>query len=369
MTLKEDYGRETLKRRYWPLPSIEFRAIAFLAPNSVELVALAADGKSLWLFDGLTGALKPLWRDETLKVTAIRVLDSGLILFGTFDGRLLKLSSKGSEAIVLSRIDDPILFIADEDSFVDSAGRLVWKSKVVLDDGVLQPSGLFHSKKGCSSLLLIKHRTIYAFDTAKRSLKTARLECEGVFCAAALLNDGILFVSTDSGAHFTFDPADGSLKQISSEESEDDDSENDQVESDLESAVESAANSVKSERIFSVIQNQNDALVLKVDSIHKHAWLETVKLNNTDGPVSSSSKAIPAVLGTVQVICPLCSDSRPQSRPLNASQCSNGHPLTICSMTQEITSEIGVFRCRDCNSAYSTNPSAACNFCSGLLTK
>ena len=339
-----------------------------MAPNSVELLALAADGKSLSILNALTGELSPFWRDESIEITSIAIFKDGVVLFGTFDGRIFRMSKAASSVTQINStaVDCPVLFIESAECFVDSAGRLHWHSKIVLDDGVLQPCGLFHSKS-TSSLLLVKHGTIYSFNTADSSLKTVKLDAGSVFCAATLLNDETLFASTDSGDHFTFDLTEGSLKRISTELPESDDS--DSEESDSEIFIESKISSVKSERIFAVLPNQNDALVLKVDSTLKRAWIETIKLPNNRAIVDDKQGKVPIEFEKVQIICPLCADSRSQSLPLNSSKCSEGHPLTICSIEKGPCRDVSVFRCRECNAAYSSIPSGACGFCNSLLTK
>ena len=356
-----------MKRRFWP--TIDFRAIHYLAPNRVELLALEANGEAIWLFESLTGALKPFWADSTANVTAITVLDDCQILLGTFDGRLIKLNEAG-ESQLIAQIDCPLLLIANEDAFVDSSGRLYWKSRVVLDDGVLQPCGLFLSKSAFS-LFLIKHRTIYTFNILSESVSSVKLDSDGVFCAATLLNHRILLLATDSNHFYTFDHAEGYLKRINALESDSSDSESSNSDdSESETISESKTISLKSERIFSIITNQtqNDPIVLKVDSIHKRAWLESVKLTCEFVKTINQIPPITITFEKVPVICPLCPNSRPQTLPLNSSKCSKGHPLTICAIKKEIVSDLNVFRCRNCNAAYSCNPFTACIFCSSLLT-
>ena len=350
----------TLKRRFWPT-SIEFRAIHYLAPNSVELLALEANGQTVWLFNTLTGEMKHFWSDSTLEITAI-CLAKDYLLMGTFDGRILKYSD--SQAQLINQIDCPILLIVDQGTFADSSGRLYHKSKLILDDGVLQPCGLFLSKS-TNSLILVKHRTIYLFNTVNESMNTLNLDSEGVFSAATLLNDKILLVATDSGLLYTVDPTEFRLQPLESELSDDSDESESEENSDTETDLKLVANSVKSERIYSIFAQNNTPIVLKVDSIHKRAWLEHIKfpLNHV-----ARKQASPLNFEMIPVICPLCTDSFAQSLPLNASKCSKGHPLTICAIKKELINSVHVFRCRDCKVAYSTNPHSSCKFCSGLLT-
>ena len=350
----------TLKRRFWPT-SIEFRAIHYLAPNSVELLALESNRQTVWLFDTLTGEMKPFWSDSTLEITAI-CLAKDYLLLGTFDGQIIKYSA--SQAQLITQIDSPILLIVDQGIFADSSGRLYYKSKLILDDGVLQPCGLFLSKS-TNSLILIKHRTIYLFNTVNETMNTLNLDAEGVFSATTLINDKLLFVATDSGNFYTVDPTDFRLQPLESELSDESDESESEENSDTETEIKFVTNSVKSERIYSVFAQNNTPIMLKVDSIHKRSWLEHIKFPLN--PVIHKQRS-PLNLEMVPVICPLCTDSLAQSLPLNSSKCSKGHPLTICVIKKELVNSVHVFRCRDCKAAYSTNPHSSCKFCSGLLT-
>ena len=416
-----------MKRRFLaPLP--EFRSILYTSSNSVTLVCLSSDGRCIYLLCTLQGTLKVLHkinndneRISSDKITAIKVVKGDRLVYGTFNGQIKIVDLKTGNVIedenrARYNSDQPILQIANENVHVDSDGKLFVNGLIVLDDGILQPCGLFiDDKSEIHSIYLVKFRTIYKYEILSKQLQTFNLDSSvcGYFCAIEIFIESIdgsavnyadtftfkttfLILITDQGELFALssdndDNETFSIKKISSSQSleqcpsqddnesesenenENDDSEYANENNDTESSFEKK---IDQYRIFGLIKYprgnekyNNHLIKLNVNLLQKRAHLEVIKhgisINN------NISDDVIVEFPLVKVVCPLCtsaSSTRTQTLPLNTLSCLQGHPLTICSLSATPIPSITSFRCRSCGAAYSCNPNR-CHFCPGLLTK
>lgn len=352
-----------MKRRFFPLEQ-EFRAITYTSPNSVQMICLASDGHSIWLFDALEGNLKLLFERSTDKFTTIQMKNETELLIGTFNGEIVTKSLQNDSLESQKYSEFPIISICNDlNHFFDSQGRLFSNGKVISDDGILQPCRLL---KSLDNLFFVKHCSIYIFDNNDKHLKTT--QTTGLICAAELNQEGNLIISTATSQIFLLD-GDFNLKELSKNNSEaQEDSEDENGDSQDESDLETE-DLTKSEQVYSLIQspNSSDMLVLKVDSINKRSWIETISASASATSQTPNNHTSDTPHQTAKIICPLCCDKKQQTLPLNTSKCTKGHPITICAQTGNLITT-KCFRCRDCSCAFSTNPET-CPFCKGLITK
>lgn len=430
-----------MKRRFFStLP--EFRSISYTQINSVSLVCLTSDGKALFLLCTLQGSLRLLYKhnDDSngidCKLTAIKVIKGNRVVVGTFEGKIkiIDLSTgkeliENQKAVPIGPISThPILQIATENIFVDSAGKLFDSEQLILNDGILQPCGLFIDDTD-QSIYLVKFRSIYRYScrneqdqeqrkeqrkktqqdlnepSLPRKLQLQKFTLEpsvnGYFCASELFIDDrvSLVAATDYGELFILkNTPTWSLQKLSPikplqlsqvdcelDNSSNTDSENDSdvvPESDNHNETENDTNilsKLEQFQVFGLIKhpsqpNNNSFIILNVNSLQKRANLEVVRLDLDSNAVDSNSNTPQQdqiKFPLAKIICPLCSTaSAAQTLSLDAFTCLQGHPITICSLSSTLIPSITSFRCRSCQAAYSPSfDPISCRFCSGLLTK
>lgn len=335
----------------------EFRAIIYTATNSSELICLSADGQSIWSFDAIDGILKLVLQSATDKFTSIHMKSGTELLIGTFNGEIITKSLQTDDLQDTKKYSEfPILEICNE-YFFDSQGRLFSDEKIIFDDGILQPCRILKSSK---HLLLVKHASIYIFDSNEFVTKLTHNE---LLSAAELDQNGNLIICTDRGSLLTLDGL--KLKDLNLKaETQESDDENEENAEDSEDSDQEISD--KSERIFSLIKHPNTAeiLILKVDAINKRAWIEEASISG----VTSNTKTLPKTkltADTADVTCPLCNEL--QNLLISTNSCLKGHPITICSQTKQLIIK-KCYTCRSCNSSFTTNPKT-CPYCKGLITK
>ena len=361
---------QSIKRRFFPLEQ-EFRAIVYTGGDSVQLICLSADGKSIWSFDAIDGILKVVLQSSNCKFTSIQMKNENDLLIGTFKGEIITKSLLNDSIEILKYSEYPISSICrDLVHFLDSNGRLFYNEKVIFDDGILQPCRLL---KSLNNLFLVKHSSIYIFNLITNEFIT-KLSLNHVICAVELDQNGNLVICTDRGQLFTLDGLLFKLKEIEgknlieTQESDSDEEETAELEEDSDdSEVETTLH--KSERIFSLIKNPNSSeiLILKVDSIHKRAWIEEILISSSSSP-KSNNRITFNPFDTFSINCPLCNETeQQQTLSLNVNSCLKGHPITICSQTKHLIIT-KCYKCRNCNCAFTRNPKT-CPYCNGLITK
>ena len=350
-----------MKRRFFPLGQ-EFRAIIYTASNSSQLICLSADGHSIWSFDALDGILNlVIGSSSSDKFTSIQMKNDVELLIGTFGGEIITKSLLNDSIINSKKYSEyPILSIHNENLFYDSQGKLFSNGKVILDDGILQPCRVLKSNE---QLFFIKHSAIYIFDGRNDNFIMKLAVDEPVRVAELDQNDNLV-ICTDRSRLFTLDSL--KLKEIDGkEEDEQADEQAAAAATDSSDSENEILDKSTTEQVFSLIKNPNafELLLLKVDSVHKRVWFETVKItssmNHNNITINPSE--------TLQVACPLCDDNQQQTLPINTNSCSKGHPITICSQTNQLIT-IHCYKCRRCNCAFTTKP-PTCPFCNSLITK
>jgi hypothetical protein len=248
--------------------------------------------------------------------------------------------------------------------FFDSQGRLFSNEKIILDDGILQPCQILKSSK---YLFLLKHSSIYIFDSKNNDEFITRLRHDHLITGAAEMdfNDNLL-VCTDRGIILTLEGLELKFNKIKMKQESDD--ENDEDFEFGDSSDQEISPNSESISIFNLIRNPNypEILIFKLDSFHKKAWIDQIPISSSHLKIKKSlSPPLPNFNITAHIVCPLCNES--QNLLLNSNSCLNGHPITICSLTKQLITT-KCYKCRGCNCAFITNPKS-CPYCRGLITK
>ncbi len=327
------------------------------------LATVSTDGKSVFLFDSLTGSSHCVYESPKL-ITALNWLDGTTLSLGTIDGELLQFNLEKKTEYLIEKLTDSAIFGIAPASFLDANGRFFYKGRLALDDGILQPRALLENEK---FIFFVKWKNVYQFEKEKGNITVWTLEeVNSVFVDAILVDSLIcitdskeLIILTNEGLKRISRASDGTATPVPVSDDEEGDGETEAViENDSDEMT------IERDRVFGVCSHRGRMAAVFSSSNKKSAWIEVHEISSEE-----QETTIPIFKDVfVKVSCPLCPDSNEQKLKTTALTCTRGHPISICCDSLTRIDSPSFYRCRRCNRSYKVCLDS-CTICGFFLGK